>query len=450
MLELISQLPFLGGFLSVALPFILVLGIVVFVHEYGHYIVGRWCGIGAETFSMGFGPVLKSWKDKRGTRWQVSAFPLGGYVKFIGDADPSSQPDPGAMAELSTEDQGRSFHGAPLYKRSLTVAAGPVANFILSVIVFAGLAMYVGVASEAPVVGQLTELPQTERGLQEGDLILEVNGAKVSDYQGVFENARNGAGNLSTLYTVQRGDQVLEVQDPYLFPPLVGALAPLNPAIEAGMEVGDYILSANGTNISAFGDLKDIVLASKGEQLVLEVWRQGQVETLTMTPRISEFENEQLEIEKRVMIGAVSQASFEPATYTPNPLEALKIGVVRTYTMISGTLRTLYHLLVGNLSATNLNGPLGIAMVSGDVAKQGLLYFISLIGSVSTAIGFMNLLPIPVLDGGHLVMFGFEAITGRPPRELAIRIAVTAGLSLVLLLMFFATYNDLIRLLGRI
>ncbi|NNU80710.1 RIP metalloprotease RseP [Halovulum dunhuangense] len=445
-MELIANLPFVGGFLSSAIAFVIVLGVVVFVHEYGHYIVGRWCGIKADTFSLGFGPRLLGWVDRRGTKWQVAALPLGGFVKFVGDADGSSRADPGALDHLSPQDYAHSFHGAAVWKRSLTVAAGPVANFILSIVLFGGLALWQGVGTDDPVIGEIASLPGEQVELRPGDRVLSVNGTPIERFGQIYELADEMESAAPLSLEIQRGTDRLNVSAPYPLPPLVSGVEPLSAAAAAGLEPGDYIRSAGGQRLQSFGDLRDTVMNSGGAPLALEVVRGERTIALEITPRETERLNPDGSVETRVMIGVGGEALYYPQSYTPTPWGAVAIGAERTVDVVVQSLTGIKHIILGNLGADNLQGPLGIAQVSGASAEQGALSLIILIAVISTAIGMLNLFPIPVLDGGHLLMFGYEALAGKPPAEAVMRIAMTVGLSLVLLLMLFATYNDLMRL----
>ena len=207
-------------------PFLLVLTIVVFVHEMGHYLVGRWCGIHAEVFSLGFGPVLVSGHDRRGTRWQLAAIPFGGYVKFLGDADASSKADEAAMAAMDAETRSRSFHGAELYKKALTVAAGPVSNFILSTVVFMGLAMAYGLATDRPTIGALKPLPGAAPDIASGDVILAVNGTATPGYLELFNYARAADPSVPQVYSIERGSDRLEREGPFPLLPVIESLTP--------------------------------------------------------------------------------------------------------------------------------------------------------------------------------------------------------------------------------
>jgi regulator of sigma E protease len=446
-MELISQIPFFGGFLATVLPFVVVLGIVVFVHEFGHYIVARWCGIHSEVFSVGFGPVMWSRRDRRGTLWQVAALPLGGYVKFLGDADGTSRADPKALEALEGA-RSRSFHGAPVGRRMLTVLAGPFANFILSIVVFAGLAMWQGVATERPTIGQIEPVPNVEQPLQPGDVVLAVNGAEIDSFAEIYRIASEMEEPAPMSFLVERGGQRQEFTVPYALPPLVYGVEPLSPASRAGLRRGDVILEADGSPLVAFDDLRETVLASEGRAIPLEVWRDGETLSIEIRPIERDADDGAGGFERRVMIGVAGASLYLPATETPAPWTALGGGVERTVDVIVMSLTGLKHIILGTISAENLQGPLGIAQISGETAAQGLVSFITLIAIISTAIGLLNLFPIPILDGGHFVAFTIEAARGRPPSERAMQVAMTIGLGLILFLMVFATYNDIMRLVS--
>lgn len=447
-MDLIAGIPFFGGFLSSALPFVVVLGIVVAVHEYGHYIVGRWCGIRADVFSIGFGPVLWSRPDRRGTIWQVAALPLGGYVRFHGDSDGASRSDPEAMARMSAAERAETFHGASVGRRMLTVLAGPFANFVLSVVVFAGLAFWGGVPTERPALGEIKPLPNAVQPLRAGDVVLEVNGKPVSDFGDVFLAASEMPEPGPMAFVVERAGQRMHVEAPFATPPLIGGVMPLSPASRAGLRAGDVVLAADGAPLVAFEDLRDVVQASGGGEIMLDVWRDGATLKLPITPKELDTDDGQGGFERRVMIGAASESLYQPMTVTPAPWTALLLGVERVGAVIAQSLSGLRHIIIGAIAADNLQGPLGIAQISGETASQGLVSFVTLIGVISTAIGLLNLFPIPVLDGGHFVAFLIEAVRGRPPSERVMQVAMSIGLGLILLLMVFATYNDIMRMVS--
>ncbi len=441
-MEILGSIPVFGGFVFTVIAFVATLSVIIFIHEYGHYIVGRWCGIHAEVFSMGFGPVIKSWTDKRGTVWQISALPFGGYVKFLGDADGSSRTDTVAMDSMDAQSRSRSFPGAKLYKKALTVAAGPVANFILSIGIFTLIVLFSGLATETPEIGALKPLPDGESTMQPGDVIVAVNGTPTPDYDALFDYARATENTGRQTYEIKRGDSVLMLEGPFPLLPLVDNVQPQSTAIEAGIQVGDLIQSVDGQAITAFRELQTLVGESNGQEMVLNVWRNGETIEFKLAAKIVDLPTADGGFEKRALIGITGGLFFEPRTYTPGPIEALKLGATQTQRIVTGSLSGLKHIITGSISACNLQGPVGIAQTSGEAASQGVVSFIWFIAVLSTAIGMLNLFPIPVLDGGHLLFFAYEAITRRAPSEKALRILMTGGLFLILALMAFALSND--------
>jgi len=445
-MEYISQIPVFGGLISTIIAFVGVLGVVVFVHEYGHYIVGRWSGIHAEKFSLGFGPVIWSRVDKRGTQWQLAAFPLGGYVKFLGDRGAASETDFDALAVMPQADLIRSFPSARLYKRALTVAAGPFANFILASVIFAGLVMWQGLDTGKPTVGSVYEMPDGSYDIEIGDLILEAEGQPITDFTELIGIAMEMEvpGDMELL--VLRGDEKLLVSAPYMMIPAVYGVDPLSAASIAGLKPGDLVVKADGQRLTTFSELQKIVTASGDIEIMLEVWRDGIYLDVPITPVLRDFPNAEGGFTERVMIGVYGTFALLPGTETPSPWRAAKIGIRQTAIYIEASLNGIKHMFLGNLSPSNLQGPIGIAQVSKETANQGLTSFISLIAIISTGIGMINLFPIPMLDGGHLVFYLYEAVRGRPPSQKTIQGFMSIGLAMVLLLMVFATYNDLMRL----
>jgi regulator of sigma E protease len=447
-METIASIPLIGGFVSTVLPFIVVLGIVVFVHEFGHYIVARWCAIRSEVFSIGFGPVLWSRRDRRGTLWQVAALPLGGYVRFLGDSDGSSRADSKALDRLSAAERSASFHGASVGRRMLTVLAGPVFNFLLTIVVFAGIALWQGVPTERPTVGEIATLPGVEQPLRPGDVLVAVEGRPVTGFEELYAVAQAMPEARPMRVRVERAGETVELDVPYALPPLVQGVEPLSPASLAGLRRGDVILSADRRPLDSFAGLREVVIGSGGRTIPLEVWRDGQALTLSITPIERDTDDGEGGFERRVMIGVAGAPLYLPATETPAPWTALGYGVERMAAIVVQSLNGIRYIITGAIGAENLQGPLGIAQISGETAAQGLLNFVALIAVISTAIGLLNLFPIPVLDGGHFVAFLIEAVRGRPPSPAAMQIAMSIGLGLILLLMVFATYNDIMRMVS--
>jgi regulator of sigma E protease len=454
-LDIFSFIPQFGGFLYTILSFVVVLSVVVAVHEYGHYIVGRWSGIHADVFSIGVGPVLYSRVDRRGTRWQIAALPFGGYVKFKGDADPASASKDASVMQAAQNDAAElrsTMHGAPLWARTLTVAAGPVFNFALSIVIFSSIFMLRGVASDPLTVGEIRALPAGFHQLEQGDEILAINGVETPmiEQAGDWRAFTNGIPQQAILdYTVRRDGQTQIVDGPFLFPPLVVQIAPRSAAGDIGMLAGDVITAVDGAPIFDFGQLKTVVEASDGRTIMLEIWRDGETLELALTPRRVDEPQPDGGFATSWRIGIAGGMAFEAATTTAGPIEAVKGGVLQTYGVIQGSLSGLWHMVNGDISAKNMSGPIGIAETSGAMASQGVLNFIAFIAVLSTAIGLLNLFPIPVLDGGHLVFFAYEAIVGKSPSDAALRVLMGTGVAMILSLMVFATWNDVSNLVTR-
>ncbi|MEM0976695.1 MAG: RIP metalloprotease RseP [Pseudomonadota bacterium] len=425
--------------------FIAVISVVVFVHEFGHYIVGRWCGIHAEVFSVGMGPVIWGSTDRRGTYWQIAALPIGGYVKFLGDENAASAAGPNGLSNVARGDEERTLIGASLWKRALTVAAGPFANFFFSILVFASLLYVTGIARDPVRIGDFTVDPIE---LQEGDRILAFNGETIEGFADIFDLAAETAPGEQHIFTIERDDRVLDVQGPYPYPALVGWVTPLSPAANAGLQPDDLIVSFNGIDIGSFDQLRVAVL-ERGEVETDIVVLRGDTEiSLRLAPEITEQLLADGTIERRPLIGVGAGSAIGYYVETPTPYEALNVGVIRTWGIVTGSLTGLYHIIRGDLGADNLQGPIGIARASADTAAGGWMDLIAWIGVISTAIGLMNLFPIPVLDGGHLVLYAYEAVRGKPPRERIAAALTAGGFSLLIGLMVFATYNDVLRLLN--
>ena len=444
-MDIAALLPQFGSLIWTLLAFVIALSIIVAIHEYGHYIVGRWSGIDAEVFSLGFGPVLFSRVDKRGTKWQFALLPLGGYVKFKGDSNASGGKDDEAMSKLSDAERRRTMNGAPLWARAATVAAGPMFNFALSILIFTCVLMLRGEVTDPVKVGELRAVP-AQNELQVGDILLEIEGVVLPAY-GESSSFQSFLDDLPVQehlnYTVQRGDSSLVVEGPYVYPPVATQIIPRSAADDAGFRAGDIIVSVDGTPIYAFEQLRAAVEGSEGATLKLEVWRDGDIRDLEMTPRRTDEPQSDGTFETNYRIGIVGGMFFEPATEMTGPFSALLSGVQQTGRIIDGSLSGLWYMITGAISTCNLSGPIGIAETSGSMASQGTTSFIWFIAVLSTAVGLLNLFPIPVLDGGHLVFHAYEAVTGRPPSDKALRVLMAIGLTLLLSLMLFALSNDL-------
>lgn len=440
MSELIAGL---GGGLWMMAAFIIALSIIVAIHEYGHYIVGRWSGIHAETFSLGFGPRLWSRRDRRGTEWQVAAIPLGGYVRFLGDANAASA---GPGQAVAPERVRATLDGAPLWARAATVLAGPVFNFILSTVIFAGLLMWNGTALERVVIGKLAPTPPSiVSELQPGDEILAIGDQAITRWSDIGLATETQPAATGHDWRVRRDGAEITVTGPDPMPPRVSGLAPGGAAADAGMLPGDVILAVDGTPLARFDALRERVEAAAGAPMDVQIWREGTGQMdLTLSAREQDIPAADGGFEKRWLIGVTGGAGyFEPATRATGLFEALRGGLSQTFAVISSSLTGLWAMITGQIDSCNLGGAISIAESTGQAASAGGVNFIWWIGILSAAIGFLNLMPVPVLDGGHLMFYAYEAVAGRKPSDRIMSWLTTAGLALVMMLMLFGLSNDL-------
>ncbi len=363
----------IGGFLYVLLPFLLVLTVVVFIHELGHFLVARWCGVKVKAFSIGFGREIWGFVDKHGTRWRLAWIPLGGYVKFMDDENAAST-SPGNTANMSEEEKVGSFHAKPLWQRAAVVAAGPIANFLLAIVIFAMMFALIGVRSTAPRVDE------------------------------VVANS---------------------------------------PAAAAGFKSGDIIRSIEGRAVDSFTEVLRAVSAAPGRQLSVVVDRGGADYTLNVTPERQEISDNFGGTIVRGIIGIRRVTNPETIEHRrAGPLEAVWLGVRETNFIITSTLSYIGDVITGRQRADQLGGPIRIAEVSGQVAKVGPEAMLNLIAVISVSVGLINLFPIPLLDGGHLLFYAIEGLRRKPLSERTQEIGFRIGLALVLMLMVFATWND--------
>ncbi|MFV0294209.1 MAG: RIP metalloprotease RseP [Paracoccus sp. (in: a-proteobacteria)] len=437
-MEFISGL--VGGIWTL-IAFLVALSVIVTVHEYGHYIVGRWSGIRAEVFSLGFGPRLASRQDRRGTLWQVAAIPLGGYVRFLGDSNAASA---GTGDQLDPALRRQTLNGAPLWARAATVAAGPVFNFILSVLIFAGFVLVRGVAVETPTVGELSPMPPgIVNELQPGDEILAIGPYQVTEWADVFTAADTLPAGQVQDWTVRRDGMAVTVKGPDPVPARIGGVVPGSAAAAAGLLPGDVVIAINGEDVTRFDDLRRYVEAAEGGSLTLTVWREGVLQDRMLSPKKQDIPASDGGFEKRWMIGVTGGSYFAPATEAVGPVSALGHGMAQVWDIIASSLSGIWAMITGQIGACNLGGAISIAESTGQAASAGVENFIWWIAILSVAIGFLNLLPIPVLDGGHLAFYAWEALTGRPPSDRALNLLMSVGLVLVVGLMFFGLSNDL-------
>lgn len=431
MSQLFELLPTLA--LSVS-SFILAILIIVTVHELGHYLVGRWRGIGADVFSVGFGPELLAVTDRRGTRWRIALLPFGGYVKFRGDASAASAPS-------GTGGAG-TFEAASLRSRTLTVLAGPLANFIFAILVLGAAAAWTGVPTEEPRVGTLRPHP-VESGLREGDLVRSVGGAPVTRLSELADISAGLPPGDTLPWGVERDGEFLILPGPRPLSPIIERVSPLSPAHRTGLRPGDVILELNGDPVSDFAELRGVVLASEGAPIRLLVWRGGDRFETVLTPALTDQPLPEGGFEARWQIGIGAGLPFEPSVRRPGPLEAVGIGAERTWDVITLNGSALWNILTGGISTCNVRGVLAMGEASGATAAEGARSFFTFLALLSVVVGFMNLLPIPTLDGGHLALYAFEAVRGRPPSPRVTSALMTVGMGVLVGLMLFGLFNDL-------
>jgi regulator of sigma E protease len=442
------------SFIQTILAFLLALGPLIVFHELGHYLVARWCGVKVLRFSIGMGRVV--WSRKVGpdqTEWAISALPLGGYVKMLDAREAETPIDPA--------DKGREFTSQPVGKRIAIVAAGPIANFLLAIVVYAGLNMYgvpeISSRMRAPEAGS----PAAAAGFQRGDRIIDVNGKDVTSWGGMRIEMMQAVMDKSSLsLRVERGNERFQLEVPasrlreldldsdipsrlgfsvYQPPALLNTVVPGGPADKIGLKAGDQIVRAGGKDIGDSRDLVEVIRVSGGKQLDLSVQRGAQVFDTSITPELDAATGQ-----GRIRIGLKEP---ELVTVTSGPVEAVAKAVQRTWDMSVMTVRMIGKMIIGEVSLKNVTGPITIADYAGQTAKAGVVVFLGFIAFISISLGVMNLLPIPVLDGGHLLYYLVEVLTGRPLPERIGEYAQRAGLGLLVMLMALAVFNDVVRLL---
>lgn len=440
-MDLTQILPQFGNAAFTIVAFVIALSIIVAIHEYGHYIVGRWSGIHAEVFSLGFGPVLYARTDRHGTKWQVAALPFGGYVKFLGDANAASV---GTSHDVPQADRRRTMQGAPVWARAATVVAGPLFNFMLSIAIFFAIIMIEGRPADPVRIASLAPLPPAYTvELQPGDEVLTIAGLPVSAPDGIDIDRAALPLEPTLDYAIRRDGRDMVVAGPHPFPPLVSGVNPNSAARDVDLRQGDVITAVDGSPVFAFDQLVVAVEGAEGRPLTIEIWRGGEAMTFVVTPRRVDLPAENGGFETRWLVGITGGLFFDVDRVSPGLGQAAVAAVAQMWFIITSSLSGLWHMISGAISTCNLSGPVGIAQASGAMASQGASSFIWFVAVLSTAVGLMNLFPVPVLDGGHLVFHAYEAVTGRPPGDNALRVLMAVGLSLILTLMVFAIANDL-------
>lgn len=359
-------------------PYLFVLSSIVFVHEMGHFLVGRWCGVKVDAFSIGIGPEIYGFDDSRGTHWRLAAYPIGGYVKFHGDANGASVPDNDTVAAMSTQERSVTLQGQPVWKRALVVAAGPFVNFVFAIVLFSGM-FYVSGRNELPAIAA---------GVTQGSV-----------------------------------------------------------AAAAGFKAGDKIIAINGVKINDFNDVQRVVMNSANVPLEVGVARQGQSLLLHVTP-VATLVKSSIGDQTIGRIGIEndgSPANWQHVSYSlPG---AVMAGASETWYWTSNTGTALKRIVTGHASASQISGPIRIGALAGKMARSSFDSLLSLMAVLSVSIGLMNLLPIPMLDGGHLLFYAYEALFRRPLSERVQEYGFRLGLATVAALMLFAVSNDILQML---
>lgn len=445
------------------LGFLFVLSAVVFFHELGHFLVARWCGVTVTTFSIGFGKELAAFVDRKGTRWRLAAIPLGGYVKFLDDANAASQP--ASAAPLPPEARAGSFHDKPVWQRALVVAAGPFANFLLAAVIYSGLNATYGVSMISARVDQVVAgMPAEKAGIKPGDLVTDIDGWGIESFDDVARIVMSSSGRTLSV-TVDRNGQSLtfpvtpEMRDQKddigvtvrlgdigirrSVAARIGQVIPDSPAAKAGFLPGDVITAIDGKPVGSFDDVVNMVAPAAEQPLAVTVDRKGTALTITVVPQKIETPQPDGSTAARGRIGV---APDRPEPVSVSLAEAFRLGVRETYANIVQTVTGIADILTRRQSADQVGGPILMAEVTARVVELGWEPLLRWTALISANIGLLNLLPIPVLDGGHLVFYTIEAIRRRPLSQRVQEIGFQIGIALVLLLVVFVNLNDLMRL----
>ncbi len=448
--------------MTTLLAFLATLAILIVFHEFGHYLVARLAGVKVLRFSVGFGNVIASRTDRHQTEWALSAVPLGGYVKMLDERE----------APVPPELLGQAFNRKSVGARAAIVAAGPLANFLLAILLFWGLFM-VGVPALKPVLGEPPAgTPAALAGIRAGETVAAVEGEAVESFQDlhwlILKHAVGrdslrletvDAGNHLNYRTLTVGDRGASFeQSPlralgltrYLPPldPVLGEVAAEGVAARAGLAAGDRVLSIDGQPARTWDQVVAVVRAAPGRPLRFLVERQGSQREFFLTPETAENEAGTIgRIGAAPRIDPQALASYHTEVRY-GPLEALSRATARTWDLSAFSLEMLGRMVIGQVSLKNLSGPITIADYAGQSAETGLAAFVAFLALVSVSLGVLNLLPVPLLDGGHLLYYLAEFLTGRPVPEQIQEIGQKIGIGLLSLLMFFALFNDLQRLLA--
>lgn len=454
----------LSSGLSTLFGFLLILTVIVFIHEMGHFLVARWCGVTVKTFSIGFGRELWGRTDRYGTHWRIAAIPLGGYVKFIDDANAASAGSADALKDMSQAERTGAFQLKPIWQRAAVVAAGPLANFLLAIVVYSALNTTYGVRLPPPVIdGVVVGKPAAVAGIKQGDRVLSIGGTDVETFDDITNFVslnggreldmvidRNGAKLLISLIP-----DVVNIENDLDLPmkigdigvrrhqaARVGAISPGMPAEGAGLKLGDLIVAVDGQAVNGFESLGEKIGVSAGKEVRLSIERDRAPIEIAVTP-----------VPRPAPDGPGKTKDVGRIGIAPEPLQpqdvglvkSVQLGTVETWSNITQTLKGLGEIFAGRQSADQIGGPILMAEVTGKAMDSGVEYVLRLLAYFSVSIGLLNLFPIPVLDGGHLVFYAIEAVRRRPLPPAVQDMAFRVGFAVLLTLIVFANYNDIAR-----
>ena len=439
--------------------FLIALAILIIIHEYGHFWVARRCGVKVLRFSVGFGKPIWQKVGKDGTEYVLAPIPMGGYVKMLDERE----------MPVSEEQAQFAFNRQSLAKRVAIVSAGPIANLIFAILAY-WMLFVVGVSGIKPIIDDVHPASiAAQAGLNPGDEILQVDGKRTPTWNSVYKALIQKAeyGERTEILVLTSGieqqyalvipqvsiDQASSILDKIGIEPLrpaikpvLGEIVPDSPAQKAGLKVGDVLLSSQQQTIDNWSKWVELIQASAGKELNIEIQRNEQRLTLTLTPQAGD--------DGKGRIGAVVDASQSTipqelqAELSYGPVEASWQAVIQTWDFSTSTLKSLWGMITGKVSTDNLGGPISIAQIAGSSAEQGVTSFISFLAMISITLGILNLLPIPMLDGGHLAMFAVEAVRGKPISEITQMQIQKVGFLILIMVMFIAFFNDLTRVFG--
>lgn len=442
---------------------IIVLGPLIAIHEFGHFWVARRLGVKVLTFSIGFGPAFLKWKDRQGTQYQIAAIPLGGYVRFADERE----------GEVPPEDLPRAFNRQPVLGRMAIVAAGPLINLVFAVFLYWVIFLQ-GSETLRPVIGRvLPETPAAVAGIESGDEIVAVDGKPVQDWEGInyaLIDRMGESGELTLTLRPQAGGEPRQLSlaldsflggrdvDPFrevgflpwqpALEPVIGETLPKGAGARQGLKTGDRVLAVDGNPVRSWQDFVEVVRVMPEQSLDVQVQRAGKVLNLRLTP--AGEKDDQGIVRGRLGIGVKEQPVEFPAAYRRSveygPVEALGLAFAKTGALIGFTLDSMAKMVQGLISVNNLSGPITIAKVAGQTAAMGWQALLGFMALLSVSLGVLNLLPIPVLDGGHLVYYAIEGVMRRPVSERMQMLGVRIGIVMLMSLMLLAIFNDLSRL----